>query len=107
MNEKAFQAIIRYGSIGLAVGVILNIWVVMRHVEIYRDAARSDAQFQQLVAQQQLVQGLLQEFASRAASDPEIAAIFKRAQGMGGGTGAVATLSNQPLAPTAPAGEAR
>ena len=107
MNEKTFQAAVRYGSIVLAICVILNIWVVMRHVEVYRDATRADTQFQQLVAQQQALQGALQEFASRMSSDAEIAAIFKRAQAMSGPTGAVSTLSNQPMPPTAATGAAR
>jgi hypothetical protein len=102
MNERTFQAAVRYGGIALAICIILNIWVVMRHVEIYRDASRADIQFQQLATQQQVVQGLLQEFATRASTDAEIAGIFKKAQGMGSTPGATSPLSNQPMAPTAP-----
>lgn len=102
MNERTFQAAVRYGGIALAICIILNIWVVMRHVEIYRDASRADIQFQQLATQQQVVQGLLQEFAARASTDAEIAGIFKKAQGTGSTPGATSSLSNQPMAPTAP-----
>ena len=86
MNERTFQAVVKYGSVVLAICLILNIWVVMRHVEVYREAARMDNQFQQLAAQQQVFQGLLQEFAARASSDTQIAEIFKQAQAMGSAT---------------------
>ena len=100
MNEKTFQAAVKYGSVVLALCLILNIWVVMRHVEVYRDAARLDAQFQQLVAQQQVFQSLLQDFAARASSDPQIAEIFKQAQAMGSPpTSAPPTPSKQPTEP--------
>jgi hypothetical protein len=102
MNERTFQAAVKYGGIVLALCLILNVWVVMRHVEIYRDAGRADAQFQQLATQQQLVQVVLQEFAARASSDAEIASIFKKAQAMNSAPGAVSPLSNQPLQPTVP-----
>jgi hypothetical protein len=103
MNEKTFQALVRYGSILIAVGLIINVWVVMRHVEVYRDATKADARLQQLVTQQQILQSVVQEFSARAATDPDIAAIFKKAQAMSGPTGAPA-VANQPLPPTAPTG---
>jgi hypothetical protein len=84
MTEKTFQAVVRHGSVVLAIGAILNIWVVMRHVEVYRNAARADAQFQQLTLREQAMQGIAQEFAARANNDPQIAAIFKRVQAMAG-----------------------
>ena len=100
MNEKTFQAVVRFGSVVLAICLILNIWVVMRHVEVYRDATRADAQFQQLAARQQLYQGLVQEFLARASSDAQIAEIFKQAQAMGSPpTSAPPTPSNQPTEP--------
>jgi hypothetical protein len=104
MNEKTFQALVRYGSILIAVGLILNVWVVMRHVEVYRDASKAEMKFQKLMVQQQALQGVLQEFAARASTDPEIAGIFKRAQAMSGSTGAVSAVSTQPLPPTAATG---
>jgi hypothetical protein len=107
MNEKTFQAIIRYGAIALAIGIIVNIWAVMRNVEIFRDASRSAVQLQQLMLQQQIFQVILQEFAARASSDTEIAAIFKRAQAMGSTTNPASSLPSQPLAPAAPVGETR
>ncbi|HUI07068.1 MAG TPA: hypothetical protein VL486_08680 [Verrucomicrobiae bacterium] len=100
MNEKTFQAVVKYGSVVLAVCLILNIWVVMRHVEVYRDATRADAQFQQLAVQQQVFQSLLQDFAARATTDPQIAEIFKQAQAMANvPAGAAPMESNQPTEP--------
>ena len=97
MNEKTFQAVVKYGTVVVAICLILNIWVVMKHVEVYREAVRADAQVQQLLTQQQVFQGLLQEFAVRASSDPQIADIFKQAQAMAGGAPAAAPgQSNQP-----------
>ena len=107
MNEKTFQAAVRYGSILIAVGLILNVWVVMRHVEVYRDKTKADVRLQQLMVQQQALQGVLQEFAPHASTDPEIASIFKRAQAMSGSTSTVSAISNQPLPPTAPTGAGR
>ena len=101
MNEKTFQAVVKYGSVLLAIGLILNVWVVMRYVEVYREASRAAVQFQQLAAQQQVFQALLQEFASRASSDTQIAEIFKQAQAMSG-TPAGAIQPAQSNAPTEP-----
>ena len=96
MTEKTFQAAVRYGSIALAIGAILNIWVVMRHVEVYRDTARSEAQVQQLVLREQAMQAVAQEFATRANNDPQIAGIFKRVQAMATSSAPAADLNRQP-----------
>jgi negative regulator of sigma E activity len=80
MTEKNFQMAAKYGTVALALCAILNAWVVLRYREQYRDAVRSEQQLQQLVAQQQALQGLLQEFASRASSDPKLAEILTRNQ---------------------------
>jgi hypothetical protein len=107
MNEKTFQALVRYGSILVGICLILNVWVVMRHVEVYREASKADVRVQQLMAQQQVFQTVLQEFAARASTDADIAGIFKKAQALNGPTGSVSAISNQPLPPTAPTGAER
>ena len=94
MTEKTFQAAVRYGSMALAVSAILNIWIVMRHVEVYRDAARAEAQVQQLALWEQASQGVVQDFAARANNDPQIAEIFKRAQAMAGSSVPSASPAN-------------
>ena len=100
MNEKTFQALVKYGGVVLAVCLILNVWAVMRHVEVYSDASHAAEQFQQLATQQQIFQGLLQEFAARASSDAQIAEIFKQAQVMGSATtDAVPAQSSKPTEP--------
>jgi hypothetical protein len=82
VTEQRFQDIVRYGGIALGLGVVLNIWVVMRHFEIYRDAARTDGQVQQMMLREQILQGVVKDFAARENSDPNIAEIFKKAQTM-------------------------
>jgi len=80
MNEKTFQAVVRYGPIALGLCLLLNVWAVMRYREIYRDAVQAEVQLQQVAAGEQIAQGVLQEFAARANSDPHIAEIFRQAQ---------------------------
>ena len=93
MTEKTFQLMVRYGSIVLGIGLILNIWVVMRNVEVYRDAARAETQTEQMAMRGQILQGVVQEFAARANSDPHIAEIFKRAQATGEASAAPQNLN--------------
>ena len=80
MNEKTFQAVVRYGPIALGLCLLLNVWAVLRYREIYRDAVQAEVQLQQVAAGEQIAQGVLQEFAARANSDPHIAEIFRQAQ---------------------------
>jgi hypothetical protein len=80
VTENNFQAAVQYGSIVLGISVIFNIYVVMHYVEVYRDATRADAQVQQMTVREQAIQGLLQDFAARANTDPQIAQMFKQAQ---------------------------
>jgi len=97
MTEKTFQAVVRYGGIALTICAILNIWVVMRHVEIYRVAMRADTQAQQLALREQAEQGVAQEFAARANNDPQIAAIFKRVQAAAAASASPAGVNHQPI----------
>lgn len=80
MSEKNFQLVIKYGPIVLGLSLLLNIWAVMRYREVYRDAIKSEVQLQQLAAGEQVAQAVLQEFATRANSDPHIAEIFRQVQ---------------------------
>jgi hypothetical protein len=96
MTEKNFQAAVQYGSIVLGISVIFNIYVVMHHVEVYRDAARADAQLQQMALREQAIQGLLQDFAARSNTDPQLAQIFKQAQATNAAAVAAARNTVQP-----------
>jgi hypothetical protein len=96
VTEKNFQAVIQYGSIVLGISVIFNIYVVMHHVEVYRDAARSDTVVQQMALREQAIQGLLQDFAGRANSDPQLMQIFKQAQAASAAAAAASRNSGQP-----------
>ena len=55
MTERNFQTAVQYGSIVLGISVVFNIYVVMRYVELYRDALRSDARYQQTVMRPQAI----------------------------------------------------
>ncbi len=83
MNEKTFQAVVRYGPIALGLCLLLNVWTVMRYREIHRDALKAEVQVQQLAGGEQIAQSVLQEFAAHANSDPRIAEIFRQAQAAG------------------------
>lgn len=95
MTDKTFQAAVRYGGIALALGAVLNIWVVLRHVEVYREATRAEIQFQQSALKQQILQGVLQDFSARANSDPHIAEIFKKVPVTGAPVAAPANHNRQ------------
>jgi len=82
MTEKTFQTSVQYGSVALGLSIVLNIWVVMRHVEVYREATRSEGLVQQMVLKGQILQGVVQDFSARVSSDPNIAEIFKKAQAL-------------------------
>jgi len=96
MTERNFQTAVQYGSIVLGISVVFNIYVVMRYVEVYRDAVRADAQYQQVVVREQALQGLLQDFAVRANNDPQLAQIFRKAQTPNPAAAAVPRNPKQP-----------
>jgi hypothetical protein len=96
VTEKNFQTAVQYGSIVLGISVIFNIYVVMHYVEVYRDAARADAQVQQLAVREQAIQSLLQDFAVRANTDPQLAQIFRQAQATNAAAVAAARNTVQP-----------
>jgi|ERR1017187_3711425 hypothetical protein len=97
MTEKTFQEVVKYGGIALGISAILNVWVVMKHVEVYRVAIRVDAQAQQLALREQAEQSVAQEFAARANNDPQIAAIFKRVQAAVASSAPSASVNHQPI----------
>jgi hypothetical protein len=95
MNEKTFQAAVKYGMIVLGLCLLLNLWSVMRYREIYRDAVKAEVQVQQAEAGAQLGQAVLQEFAAHANSDPHIAEILRQAQTFGASPAAITGQRSQ------------
>jgi len=95
VTEKTFQKSVQYGGIALGVCVVLNIWVVMRHVEVYRDATRSEAAVQRMMLQDQILQGVVQDFSTRASGDAHITEILKKAQALAT-SGAIPPNQNHP-----------
>jgi hypothetical protein len=84
ITEKSFQAAVNIGGIALAVSIIGNIYLVMRNREVYRDQMQTELRFQQLMLQQQAMEGVTREFLSLAAKDARIAEILQRYQIIGG-----------------------
>jgi hypothetical protein len=84
ITEANFQAIVRYGEIALAISCVAGIYLVIRNIELYRDASRAAAQYQQMMLRQQALQQapqrVLQEFAERAKTNPKVMEIFQRNQ---------------------------
>jgi hypothetical protein len=99
MTDQRFQDIVRYGGIALVVCVVLNIWVVMRHFEVYRDAVRVDRQAQEMMLREQILQGVVKDFAARANSDPQIGEIFKKAEAASAPSETGAGLPSPPTSP--------
>ena len=75
---------VKVGAVLLAVSTVANVYLLLRHREVYRDQSRVEVAVQQqsgvMLLQQQALEGVLREFAIRAQTDPDIAAIFRRYQ---------------------------
>jgi hypothetical protein len=84
LTEENFQIAVKVGAVLLAISTVANVYFLLRHREVYRDQIKAEAAIQQqspvMLMQQQALEGILREFALRAASNTEIAAIFHRYQ---------------------------
>ena len=85
VTEKNFEAVVKFGGMALAVSVVLNLYLVMRNREVYRDQVRTELGYQQAVVKAQALEGVIREFAARAATDANIAEILRREPAIGGG----------------------
>jgi hypothetical protein len=83
ITEDKFQNAVKYGGIALGIAAILNLYFVLKYREVYRDRVRAEQQFQQMLMQQQELEGVLQEFAQRAPKDPQVAEILRKYQIIG------------------------
>ena len=84
MTENNFQAAVKFGGIALGLSVVCNIYLVLRNREVYRDQVRSDLRFQQMMLQEQAMEGVAREFVALATKDAKIAEILQRYQIIGG-----------------------
>jgi hypothetical protein len=84
LTENNFQAAVKLGGIALALSVVFNIYLVMRNREVYRDQVQGDLRFQQMMLQEQAMEGVAREFIALAAKDAKIAEILQRHQIIGG-----------------------
>ncbi len=73
---------VKLGALLLMLSTLGNVYLLLRHREVYRDASRREVEAQQqavvLTLQQQAFDGVLREFAARAPSEAGIAEIFQR-----------------------------
>jgi hypothetical protein len=79
-KEQVVNFSIRYGAIVVLVCAVANIYVVLKHIELSRNAAKADNVFQQADAQRRAFDGVLRDFAGRAGNDAVIRQIFQRNQ---------------------------
>jgi hypothetical protein len=84
LTDENFQIAVKVGAVLLAVSTVANVYLLLRHREVYRDQSRVEVAVQQqsgvMVQQQLALEAILREFASRASTNPDIAAIFRRYQ---------------------------
>jgi hypothetical protein len=84
LTDENFQIAVKVGTVLLAISAVANVYLLLRHREVFRDQARMEVASQQPVAklamQQQALEAIIREFAMRAGSNQEIAAIFRRYQ---------------------------
>ncbi len=90
ISEKNFQLVVKFGPFVLGVCLLLNIWLVLRYREVYRDSIKAELQLQQGVMAEKALEGVVQDFSARANSDPHIAEILREAQSMNAANGAAA-----------------
>ena len=90
ISEKNFQLVVKYGPYVLGVCLLLNIWLVLRYREVYRDAVKAEVQLEYTMTGQRMLEGLLQDFSTHANSDPHIAQILREAQSPNAAAGAAA-----------------
>src|SRR5438876_304204 len=82
LTEENFQTAVKIGGLVLMLSTVGNVYFLLRHREVYRDASRIEAESQQrgalLTLQQSALENILRDFQSRASNDPGIAAVFQR-----------------------------
>jgi hypothetical protein len=82
MTDTGFQHLAKWGGVALALAAVSNIYCVLRYREVYRDATRIEQAYPQQLAtlnlQQQALEGVIREFASKAGGDPQVVEILRR-----------------------------
>jgi len=84
ITEDKFQNVVRYGGIVLILMAILNVFLVLKYRETYRDRGDAERQFQQVALQEQSYEGVLQTMVQLAPKDPQVADILRKYQVIGG-----------------------
>ena len=84
ITENKFQNVVKYGGIVLGLMAILNVFLVLRYREAYRDRGDAERQFQQAAVQEQTYEGVLQAMLQLAPKDPQVAELLRKYQIIGG-----------------------
>jgi hypothetical protein len=84
LTDANFQMTVKIGGLILAIGAVANVYLLLRHREVYRDASRTEVAVIQhgaaVTVQLQTLEAIIREFATRAQTDSGIAEIFKHYQ---------------------------
>lgn len=82
LTNENFQLAVKVGGLLLFVSAAANLYLLLRYREVYRDMTRVESIARQqgagIAMRQQVVEGLLRDFATRTTSDAGIAEIFNR-----------------------------
>ena len=82
MNDTRFQQIVKWGGLALALAAIGNLYLLLRYREVYRDATRIEAaypqEFNRLAAQERALEGVVQDYATKAGRDAGVVEILRR-----------------------------
>ncbi len=82
ITESTFQKLVQIGAWLLVISTVGNVYLLLRHRELYRDASRAEVTVQQklggLALQQMALEGVIRDFAARRATDTGVAEIFQR-----------------------------
>jgi hypothetical protein len=82
ITESVFQKVVLVGAWLLVISTVGNVYLLLRHRELYRDASRAEVMVQQKLAgltlQQLALDGVIRDFAAHRATDAGLAEIFQR-----------------------------
>ncbi len=82
--EKFVTLTLRYGTLVLGLGAILNLYLVLKHFELTAANIKAESHFQQLANQvgmrRQLCEGVIRDFLPRAQVDPAVLQILQQHQ---------------------------
>ena len=79
-SRQLIAVAFRYGSLVVLIAAVLNVYFVMRYIELSRNSTKIEDVFTKNATQYQALQNVLREFVGRASTDSAILGILQRAQ---------------------------